>query len=277
MFSKNFNLKNYIGSFLDYNQPIMLDWSPQAQTVIITCIVNIFHQVWNARNISRFEGKNTHLNNCINNISSQVKIGGNHTSKMSNSSIYSFTILKKFDIQIHPRKPLKTNDTLWHPPSQGWIKCNIFGVARGTPIVCACGGIFRNDQGLHVGSFCNYLGFGTTSMAEFSAAIIALEKAMDKNWKKIWLEMDSSLVVQSFSNINLVPWRLKSRWLNIISFTNSIDFMVTHIFREGNACAYSLSNIGLNYISLSLGFVHRKIAKIYLLDKFDTPRLRLFS
>lgn len=88
-------------------------------------------------------------------------------------------------------------------------------------------------------------------MAELSAAIIALEKAMDKNWKKILLEMDSSLVVQAFSNINLVPWRLKSRWLNCISFTNSVDFMVTHIFREGNACAYSLANIGLNYKSLS--------------------------
>lgn len=86
-------------------------------------------------------------------------------------------------------------------------------------------------------------------MAELSAAIIALEKAMDKNWKKIWLEMDSSLVVQAFLNINLVPWRLKSRWLSIISFANSI--VVTHIFREDNACAYSLANIGLNYISLS--------------------------
>lgn len=192
------------------------------------------------------------------------------------SSIANFTILKKFDIQIHLRSPLKTNDVLWHPPPNGWIKCNIDGLSKGKPMVSACGGIFRNDHVLHVGSFFCSLGYGTALFVEFGAALFSLEKANERHWNHIWIESDSSLVVQDFSNHCLVPWRLKVIWMNCIPFTQNIDFMVSHIYREGSACADNLANSGLTLNSFTwFNFVHTKTEKYYLLDKRGTPRLRL--
>lgn len=86
-------------------------------------------------------------------------------------------------------------------------------------------------------------------MAELSAAMFALEMANSKGWNCFWLETDSKLVELVFSNTSLVPWSLRNRWLNCFTLTHSMNFLVTHIFREGNFCADSLANIGL---SLSL-------------------------
>ncbi|KAI5445524.1 hypothetical protein KIW84_013670 [Lathyrus oleraceus] len=97
---------------------ILKDWSPQVQIVVMASIVNVFHQVWTAMNLLRFEANNTRWKTCITNLSSQAKLVGNHTFKLSNSSISNFTILKKFDITIHPRKTSTTKDVLWHPPLQ---------------------------------------------------------------------------------------------------------------------------------------------------------------
>lgn len=126
------------------------------------------------------------MNYWINTIFAQVKNVGNHTKNKSDSSIANFTILKKFDIQIHLRSPLKTNGVLWHPIPNGWIKCNIDGLSRGKPMVSACGGIFRNDHVLHVGSFCCSLGYRTALLVEFGAALFSLEKANERHWNHIF-------------------------------------------------------------------------------------------
>src|SRR4051812_12358723 len=55
-----------------------------------------------ARNLSRFEDKKIHCKNYILNISDRAKFTSNLTSKLSNSSITNFSLLKKFNISIHP-------------------------------------------------------------------------------------------------------------------------------------------------------------------------------
>lgn len=143
-------------------------------------------------------------------------------------------------------------------------------------MVSAYGGIFRNDHVLHVGSFCCSLGYGTTLLIEFGVSLFSLEKANERHWNHIWIKSHSSLVVQDFSNHCLVPWRLKVRWMNCIAFTQNIDFMVSHIYRESSACADNLINIGLTLNCFTwFNFVHSKIEKYYLLDKRGTPRLIL--
>lgn len=67
-------------------------------------------------------------------------------------------------------------------------------------MISAWGGIFKNSQGLHVGSFCCHLGYKTTLMVELNVALFALEIVMGRNWKHIWLVPDSLLIVQAFSN-----------------------------------------------------------------------------
>ncbi|GAU10474.1 hypothetical protein TSUD_423530 [Trifolium subterraneum] len=55
----------------------------------------------------------------------------------------------------------------------------------------------------------------------------AIELAHNRNWTNLWLESDSSLVVQAFSAASLVPWE------------------------EGNQCADKLANIGLGLDSFT--------------------------
>ncbi|KAF1897675.1 hypothetical protein Lal_00032432 [Lupinus albus] len=66
-----------------------------------------------------------------------------------------------------------------------------------------------------------------------------------KGWKNIWLECDSTLVVDIFKGRRVVPWRLVNSWLRCMHGISSMRFIVTHIFREGNACADRLTAFGV--------------------------------
>jgi len=58
-----------------------------------------------------------------------------------------------------------------------------------------------------------------------SGAIRAIEIARDKNWRNIWLETASMMVLHAFKC--LVPWEVRN---------GSRNFIVSHINREGNRC-----------------------------------------
>lgn len=75
------------------------------------------------------------------------------------------------------------------------------------------------------------------------AAIIAIEKDKQHNWSKLWLEMNCILVVNAFSNSNLVPWYIKSRCLICCAYTLNMDFMITHTYREVNFYDDFLANL----------------------------------
>ncbi|XP_058786434.1 uncharacterized protein LOC131661045 [Vicia villosa] len=142
--------------------------------------------------------------------------------------------------------------------------------------LAACRGIFRDFQDNHILSFSAYLGEGSPVTAEFLAVIIVIEKAKQMKWNKLWIETDCKLVVKAFSNVNLVPWKIHSRWLMCWAYTLIIDFRITHIFREANFYAGFLANIGFKSKSFSwFSYVHKDITEDYLLDKNGTPRLRL--
>ena len=58
----------------------------------------------------------------------------------------------------------------------------------------------------------------------------------------VWLECDFSLVCAAFTARTNVPF-------TCFNYCGKIRFRVTHIFREGNACADKLAN---------LGFIHKE-------------------
>ncbi|XP_058783929.1 uncharacterized protein LOC131658677 [Vicia villosa] len=210
---ENFALSIPISDLVDCLKVLSLDWSPQALTVIKASISFSLYQIWQARNIHRFENKAIHWKTCCSNIAARAKLVGKLTSKKTNNSLRSFSFLKALDILLHPCNQLATRDVLWCPPVCGWVKCNIDGVANGSPMVAAYGGIFRDDKTHHICSFSAFLREGSPVYAEFMAAILAMERAKHCQWKKLWIETDCLLVVKAFSNVLLVPWRIKSRWL----------------------------------------------------------------
>jgi ribonuclease HI len=62
----------------------------------------------------------------------------------------------------------------------------------------------------------------------------AIELASQFNWKNIWIETDSTLVVSAFTTrSNCVPWFLRNRWHNSLLLLNGMNCFITHINREG--------------------------------------------
>lgn len=41
---------------------------------------------------------------------------------------------------------------------------------------------------------------------------------------------------ENFFKCPMIPWMIRTRWLNCLCLSQSIDFMIIHIFK-GNACA----------------------------------------
>jgi len=74
----------------------------------------------------------------------------------------------------------------------------------------------------------------------------AIELANQFHWNNLWLESDSALVINAIKNNALVPWSLRNRWDNCIQTTRSMNFLATHVYREGNTCADALANAGLS-------------------------------
>ncbi|XP_058733822.1 uncharacterized protein LOC131605491 [Vicia villosa] len=228
-----------------YFQVLRIYWNSQALVVNKANIIFILYQIWQARNMFRFDKKSTHRKSCISNIAARAKLVGNLTTKKADDSLHSLSFLKSFGINIQPRKHLSAVDVIWCLSARGWSKCNIDGVEVGSTLLAACGGIFRNEQATHLISFSAYLETGTPVLAEFLAAIIAIEKAKQMQWSKLWLETNCILVVKAFSNPNLVSWKIKSRWLTCWAYTLIIEFRISHIFREVIFYADFLDNIGL--------------------------------
>ena len=100
-----------------------------------------------------------------------------------------------------------------------------------------------------IGAFSGFLEVQTALVAEFFGVLHAMEEAQKMGLTNVWLECDSVLVCAAFTARTNVPWMLRNRWNTSLNFCRTIRFRVTHIFREGNACANKLAN---------LGFIHRE-------------------
>jgi len=119
---------------------------------------------------------------------------------------------------------------MWQPHIFESVKCDSDGAAVGLNGLAACGGIFRNMNAYHLGSFAVNIDNGNALEPELIGAILAVEIAYQNNWAKLWLETDSKLVVAAFkSNPSVVPWQLRQRWKNCLHLISSMDFCVTHL------------------------------------------------
>lgn len=125
-------------------------------------------------------------------------------------------------------------------------KVNTDGAVTKNPSKAACGGMFWNSFGFTLGCFAQNLLIDYAFIAELTSAFIAIELAYQNNWLNLWLETDSKLTAMAFKNAASVPWELRNRWINCQEMIRHMNFLVTHIYREGNTCADSLANLGLN-------------------------------
>jgi len=99
-------------------------------------------------------------------------------------------------------------------------------------------------MGEFIGVFSSFLEAQTTMVVEFCGVIHAVEEAQKMGLTNVWLECSSTLVCAAFISRTNVLWMFCNRWNTCVNYYGKIRFRVTHIFREGNACADKLANLG---------------------------------
>jgi ribonuclease HI len=87
-------------------------------------------------------------------------------------------------------------------------------------------------------------GNASAYVTEVCTAMYALEKAVEMQWRDVWIETDSLMVVKAFSNHLDVPRTLTVRWLNCLALAQSFSCTFSDIHREGNTVADALAKNG---------------------------------
>ena len=251
-------------------------WNPQCKIVITAAIINIFNAVWFARNQTRFNDKVSHWRSAISVIISNTSLSGNLTNKRASSAMADFSILKKFNVSIHPPNAPQIIEVIWSPPNFNWVKCNTDGSATATS--SACGGIFRDKHAKFLLCFAENTSLQNAYHAELMGAMRAIELASSSNWNYLWLECDSALVVNAFKNKYLIPWKLRNRWEKCLSSVSKMNFVVSHVYREGNCCADLLANIGLSLSHLKIWMdIPNCIKGAFGRDRLGMPNYRFVN
>lgn len=121
----------------------------------------------------------------ISQIIANVSLSASNSNLSASFAIREFTILKDFNVTIHPPRMLLEKEVIWCPQIACWIKGNCDGAfASGK---AACGEIFRNKFGQFMGAFAEVLNFGNSLFAKLNGAMRSIEFAKSKNWSSFWL------------------------------------------------------------------------------------------
>ncbi|KAK9949954.1 hypothetical protein M0R45_005462 [Rubus argutus] len=225
--------------------------SPQIKELWLICFTSILWFVWHARNKTRFEGRCFSVKAVCRLISGHIRAASHLATGHMHNSVQDLRILKCFSATCRPRRAPSVVEVNWNPPSIGWVKINTDGAWKHNEGVGGYGAIFRDYKGHFLGAFASNLDVPSSVAAEVMAVIKAIELAWVRDWKHIWLEVDSSLVLDFIRRPSLVPWKLQIRWFNCLYQISQMHFKVSHIFREGNKVADVLANYG----TLSSDFV----------------------
>ncbi|CAL0306454.1 unnamed protein product [Lupinus luteus] len=235
-----------LNSFHDIFQVCKTKGRNQWNDISLAAIVHTINAIWFCRNQRRFNDKAISLHQATNQIKRSLVLSGNGSNAVVPNSITTFAAIKRLGIQPNFKKAPKYVEVIWQPPIVDWIKANTDGAARGSPGHAGSSAIFRNWKGEFLGAFSVYLQIKSALYAELFAALATVDIAHNNGWLNLWIECDSSMVVGIFNGVISPPWKLQTRWENCRKKLESMNFIISHIFREGNACADKLANYSVN-------------------------------
>ncbi|KAL6557628.1 hypothetical protein OROMI_017978 [Orobanche minor] len=176
-----------------------------------------------------------------------------------------------------PKTFFKCCSVRWSRPQSGWWKLNTDGAARGNPGDAAAGGIIRDHMGKPLILFSEFLGVRTNNFAELYAIWRGLEFCIDNHFDKVWVEVDSKIALSLIEHATTTHWQLQSIISKIRDFRGSIEIRFSHIFREGNAVADWLANLGCDrkdFFLQDVFSISGKLLGLIKLDKMSYPYIR---
>lgn len=110
------------------------------------------------------------------------------------------------------------------------------GGARGNPGPAAAGVVIKNAAGETIAAFGKYLGHQTNNFAEYTALVLALQKAKELGATEVDCVMDSMLVVKQMRREYKVKEpTLQKLFLTVYNLSTEFKKVTyRHIYREGN-------------------------------------------
>ena len=249
------------------------DGSPLVKLIKLVVLTFSIWMIWRMRNYARFQDK-IGVSKPILIIKDLTCLMGNSSKASVKNDILDLKVIKFFGINTRSGKsPLPVR---WEFPLPGQVKINNDGAATGYPGLATCGVIFLGIMGEFIGVFSTFLEIQTVMVVEFYGVIHAIEEAQKMGLTNVQLECDSALVFVVFTTRTNVPWMLRNRWNTCLNYYGKISFMVTHIFREGNACTDKLANLGFIHRE-SFHWYNRLTSNLFLeffMNKYSLPMYR---
>lgn len=149
---------------------------------------------------------------------------------------------------LHPQiEKQEHNDNLiiWEKPDENWVKLNCDGSLKSDPCRAGCGGLLRNSGGSWIRGFSQHLGNCSILKAEAWAVLEGIRLADHCGVGKLWLESDSSLVVNAVNDPSKCPMEVFGIVRSVHVMLESFDeWRMKHVRREANLCADLLANMG---------------------------------
>ncbi|PSS34373.1 Ribonuclease H protein [Actinidia chinensis var. chinensis] len=134
----------------------------------------------------------------------------------------------------------------WKPPSMGIFKLNTDGASKGNPGKAGAGGLIRNHEGRWVAGFCHNIGTTNSLEAEVTAIRDGLELVNRLGLTNVDVETDSKLAVQLIAGSIFSGERVNSLVNDCRRLMEEIgSTTLRHVYREANACADILANLGV--------------------------------
>jgi hypothetical protein len=124
-----------------------------------------------------------------------------------------------------------------------------------------------------MGCFTLNIGQANAFQAELIGIMQAIELAHHHIWWNLWQETDSMMATLAYKSPSLIPWQLRIRWSNCMVLLKDMNFIMSHVFREGNSLANKLASMAFD----STGFTWFSSIPIPVLEIYNHNRLDLLS
>ncbi|KAL0926337.1 hypothetical protein M5K25_002555 [Dendrobium thyrsiflorum] len=165
----------------------------------------------------------------------------------------------------------------WHKPPVSIFKLNVDGSVRNDGI--GCGGIIRDDKGNLVVAFAEPLATCSVVKAELFAILKGIKLCFSRDIYNIWIEVDAISTIHFLmqNSSNVVKHDLFYLIREIKHLLNMANCNMSHVYREGNACADWLANFGCNlscFTEFSTNNLPLPVKGMIRLDKLNMPYLR---
>lgn len=137
--------------------------------------------------------------------------------------------------------------SLKSPPSHLKVIAYSDGASSGNPGMAGCGALITSEDGTDLLEGSRYIGRATNNVAEYEAAILALEKARELGATEVELRLDSELVAKQIKGEYRVKdptlAKLHQRLKRLAGHFSILE--VTHVKRKYNKKADNLANLAI--------------------------------